>query len=349
MQETVVMHRRVPLPAAAGPPDEYGVVAAAASAAATAAAAGARQEGGGGGLAEERLVAELRNLGLLQNEARLLLSLMISGPSIASDISKVTGIQRTEVYQTLYTLQAKGIVFSTFEKPQKYYALAIADVFDALLQIKQNALRKLAKRKGHCQELFERMMESRASPKMYDRENYQVITGMDAIAAKMARMIPGARHEVLMLVSEKKLRALHHLDVIDRLRALPKGVRLGVKVMGCKDRDHLYSEVFIEGRAVARASEWAPDCDFITGGGESGSVPINMLIVDRREAIIIPEGQEDDDDDYNGIITNTITTINSSNDEGRRQVNRRQKDEYGFYVSTRSLASTFALVFEHLK
>lgn len=338
------MHRRVPSPAAAGPPDEYGVVAAAATATTAAAATRAGEEGEGGGPAEERLVAELRNLGLLQNEARLLLSLMISGPSIASDISKVTGIQRTEVYQTLYTLQAKGIVFSTFEKPQKYYALAIADVFDALLQIKQNALRKLAKRKGHCQELFERMMESRASPRMYDRENYQVITGMDAIAAKMARMIPGARHEVLMLVSEKKLRALHHLDVVDRLRAMPKGVRLGVKVMGCKDRDHLYSEVFIEGVAVARVSEGALDCDFIMGGdGEGGSLPINMLIVDRREAIIIPEGQEDDDD-YDGIIT-----TNSSSDEGRRQGNRRQKDEYGFYVSTRSLASTFALVFEHLK
>lgn len=340
------------------------------------------------GTAEEMrlLVAELRNLGLLQNEAKLLLSLMTSGPSIASDISKVTGIQRTEVYQTLYALQAKGIVFSTFEKPQKYYALAIADVFDALIQIKQNALRKLVKRKAHCQELFDRMMESRASPKTYDRENYQVITGMDAIAAKMARMIPGARNEVLLLVSEKKLHALHHLDVVDRLRSVPKGVRLIVKVMGeCKGRDHLYRDVFIDGLAVTRVrgdgdGGGAQDCNFIAGGGSS--VPINMLIVDRREAIIIPEegaaagdGNEkgrqkireagNDKTHTAGNLQPCWTTshqqYHDDNDNNNNNDNdndgdvlagaqrRPKREEYGFYVNTRSLASTFALVFEHLK
>jgi sugar-specific transcriptional regulator TrmB len=259
----------------------------------------------------DKLVAELRSLDLAQNEARILVSLMSSGPSIASDVSRNTGIQRTEVYQTLYSLQSKGIVFSTFEKPQRYYALAIADVFDALIQIKQNALRELSRRKGRCTQLFEEIMASRVSPKVPDRENYQVITGMDAIGVKVTKMVAEAKREVLILVSEKNLLAFHRMDVVDRLRSLPEHVRLVVKVMGWKDRDYLYKDIMLDG--VVKV-EKAFTCDFVGGS----PMPLNMVIVDRSEVLIIPEDAD-------------------------------ERREYGFYASTRSLASTFAILHESIK
>jgi sugar-specific transcriptional regulator TrmB len=260
----------------------------------------------------EKLVAELRNLDLSHTKAKILVFLLVNGESIASEISKSTGIQRTEVYQTLYSLQSKGIVFSTFEKPQKYYSLSISDVVDALIQIKQNELRDLSLRKGYCEELFDRMMEWRISPKTQDRDNYQIITGMDAIGTKVTKMLAEAREEVLVLISEKKLGAFYHMDVLDRLQSLPKHVKLSLKVMGNKNRDYFRSDVFNE--SFIAIDEKAFTCDFIGGS----PVPINIVIVDRSEVIIMPE------------------------DEGEQR-------EYGFYTNTKSLASTFAMVHERLK
>lgn len=260
----------------------------------------------------EKLVAELRNLDLSQTEAKILVSLLVNGESIASDISRGTGIQRTEVYQTLYNLQSKGIVFSTFEKPQKYYSLSISDVVDALIQIKQNKLRDLSLRKGYCEELLDKIMEWRVSPKTQDRDNYQIITGMDAIGTKVAKMIADAKEEVLVLMSEKKLGAFYHMEVLDRLQSLPAHVRLSLKVMGGKNSGYLRSDV-LRGSFVT-IDEKAFTCDFVGGS----PVPINIVIVDSSEVIIIPE------------------------DQGEQR-------EYGFYTNTKSLASTFAMVHERLK
>ncbi len=261
--------------------------------------------------AVDRLVAELRGLDLAQNEARILVSLMSNGPCIASDVSRNTGIQRTEVYQTLYSLQSKAIVFSTFEKPQHYYALAVADVFDGLVQIKQNALRELSQRKSHCTQLFEEIMASRVSPKTPDRENYQVITGMDAIGVKVMKMVADTKREVLVLISEKNLRAFHRMEVVEKLQSLPGHVRLVIKVMGWKDRDYLYKHIVLDG--VVKV-EKAFECDFVDGS----PMPLNMVIVDRSDVIIMPEDTD-------------------------------ERKEYGFYASTKSLASTFAILHESIK
>ncbi|MEO9296361.1 MAG: helix-turn-helix domain-containing protein [Nitrososphaera sp.] len=261
----------------------------------------------------EKLVSELRNLDLSQTEAKILVSLLVSGQSIASDISRSTGIQRTEVYQTLYSLQSKGVVFSTFEKPQKYYALSISDVIDALIQIKQNALKELGRRKGYCGELFERMMSSRASPKNPDRENYQIITGMDAIAAKVTKMVADAKEEVLVLISEKKLGAFYYMEIIDRLQSLSGNIKLSLKVMGGKNCDYLRKDIL--GDRFMAIGEQAFTCDFVGGN----PMPINLVVVDKSEVIIMPEDSTS------------------------------EHKEYGFYTNTKPLASTFAMVHERLK
>ena len=104
---------------------------------------------------EAHLVAELQNLDLTLNEARILLFLMTHGNSTASDVSRHTGIQRTETYNYISTLLAKGVVFSTFDRPQKYYALPIDQVIDCLVQTKQNALLSISEKKKSYHEMVE--------------------------------------------------------------------------------------------------------------------------------------------------------------------------------------------------
>src|SRR6185503_6751458 len=113
---------------------------------------------------EAHLIAELQKLDLTLNEARILLFLMTHGNSTASDVSRHTGIQRTETYNYISTLLSKGVVFSTFDRPQKYYALPIQEVIDCLVQTKQNALQTITEKKKGYQEMVDSIVSSTVVP-----------------------------------------------------------------------------------------------------------------------------------------------------------------------------------------
>ena len=62
---------------------------------------------------ESNLVAELQKLDLTLNEARILLFLMTHGNSTASDVSRHTGIQRTETFISLEESIKRQVVLET--------------------------------------------------------------------------------------------------------------------------------------------------------------------------------------------------------------------------------------------
>jgi hypothetical protein len=63
----------------------------------------------------------LESLNLTELEALVLLHLFLDGVQTASDVSRATGIQRTEVYNYISGLLKKGAAVSTNERPQKFY------------------------------------------------------------------------------------------------------------------------------------------------------------------------------------------------------------------------------------
>ena len=157
------------------------------------------------------------------------------------------------------------------------------------------------------------MTSSRVSPKSQDRDNYQIITGMDAIATKVSKMVAEAKEEVLVLISEKKLGAFYHMEIMDQMQSLPSSVRLSLKVMGGKNSAYLRSDIL--GDRFVAIDEQAFTCDFVGGN----PMPINLVVVDKSEVIIMPEDSSS------------------------------EQKEYGFYTNTKPLASTFAMVHERLK
>ena len=109
----------------------------------------------GSGYVEELFLPHMKLLGLTTNEVRILMYLVTHGRTTASDVSRHTSIQRTETYNYVSRLVARGVVFSTFDRPQKYYALPIDQVIDLLVQTEQNALQSIAKKKTSYLEMFD--------------------------------------------------------------------------------------------------------------------------------------------------------------------------------------------------
>ena len=86
------------------------------------------------------LQERLRDFGLTNNESRIYLFLSKNGPSKAIKISEEEGIPRTETYHLLSTLERKGIVTPSIQRPTKFSAVMIEQAIDAIIE---NQLKKI--------------------------------------------------------------------------------------------------------------------------------------------------------------------------------------------------------------
>jgi len=245
---------------------------------------------------ENSLTAELQKLDLTLNEARILLFLMTHGNSTASDVSRHTGIQRTETYNYISTLLAKGVVFSTFDRPQKYYALPINEVIDCLVQTKHNALQTIAEKKKDYQEMVEAILSSTMLPESDKKESYQIVMGENAINAKIKRMLAEAKEEVTVLVTDRNLVNLYHAEITDQLIQLTtKGIRVKLRTPCKNANDYIDSK---DG-----------DKNSISLKTTAKVVPVNFVLIDNKDIILLLESNSLKKSELCGFYTNNLSMI----------------------------------------
>lgn len=85
----------------------------------------------------------LSDVGLTSSESKIYLSLVSSGPSPATDISKVTGIHRANVYSALYRLSKRGLVTTSKLDKHVLFSPNNPTVLLTLLKEKEDSLRSL--------------------------------------------------------------------------------------------------------------------------------------------------------------------------------------------------------------
>jgi HTH-type transcriptional regulator, sugar sensing transcriptional regulator len=244
---------------------------------------------------ENSLVTELQKLDLTLNEARILLFLMTRGNSTASDVSRNTGIQRTETYNYISTLLAKGVVFSTFDRPQKYYALPINEVIDCLVQTKQNALQTIAEKKKDYQHMVEAILSTTVIPESDKKESYQIVMGENSINAKIRRMLTEAKEEITVLVTDRNLVNFYHAEITDQLIQLTsKGIRVKLRTP-CKNANDYIST---EGRDSS-----------ISLKTTAKVVPVNFVLVDNTDIILLLESNSMKKSELCGFYTNNLSMI----------------------------------------
>jgi sugar-specific transcriptional regulator TrmB len=257
---------------------------------------------------QKKLLPDLQKLDLSLNEARILLFLMIRKHSTATDVSKYTGIGRTETYHYLSNLLSKGVVLSTFDRPQKYYALPYTEAVDCLVRAKQNALRAVSENKDEHQNIINSIVEGMVMPEQDGKESYQVIVGEDPVHAKIARMLSAAKTEASVLLSDRYMIDLYYSEMTDALFGLTeKGVKVRLHTSCAKMSKFMNSEgEEVDMRAVGLK---------IVDGA---STPVDFVIVDDSEMIIL---------------------LNS------RPAPSKKQDSCGFYTNNQSLIAAFKFMF----
>ena len=80
--------------------------------------------------------AELKELGLTENEVQVYLTLLKTGPLTSYSLSKKTSLSRGYLYELLEKLREKGIISEVTKDAKKYYQATPPKQLQALLQYK---------------------------------------------------------------------------------------------------------------------------------------------------------------------------------------------------------------------
>ena len=170
-----------------------------------------------------------RYTNLSEYQSRVYVSLVLYGPSKVSDISRLSGVPRTKVYEVLKVLIDKGLVEAIPTKPAMFITRSPINAF-------KNRLRLLERRVADFSRLLEFLENFYRKTKNKKIEEAKIwIVSRDEIINKIQNMISEAKNSVIILTSNDGLTLIYRKlnKIIDELTKK----KLNVKLLTSKDSD----------------------------------------------------------------------------------------------------------------
>lgn len=165
----------------------------------------------------------LERIGLSQYEALIFVNLARAGATTAGDVARASGVNRVQTYRALESLEARGLVEVTLDRPRRYAARAINDVFDMIAEEKRSELEKLDTVRKTLLEAWPKISgQTREPPSV----RLQVIKGRTQIYRTLREFVGNAKGEVLAFTTTKGLQRSYRAGINE---ALLEANRRGVK------------------------------------------------------------------------------------------------------------------------
>lgn len=158
----------------------------------------------------------LARFGLLKNEIRVYLYLARAGEKKAGEIAEAIALHRTETYRILRDLEKKGIVFSIFEKPLKFTAVALDKAIDLLVDAQKIKIKLLEQEKPSLVELWQSMPQ--AKQETVKKELFQMLEGDQQVLMKANELLERTEHNFQIYATSEYLADLYYNDFSDKLK-----------------------------------------------------------------------------------------------------------------------------------
>lgn len=168
---------------------------------------------------EEDAVRALETLGLTGRESRAYLHLIHDGTSTARQVSQALGVQYPAIYRVLQSLQSKGWIEVSRERPNRYHARAPRIMAEEARQSKEESLLAAAEAVAELKEAG----SQKGHPLDPDLWMYK---GAEPIGRKLREVVLSGGQQILCAspfpVAREVLRLL--FDVLGRSRRLARVV-----------------------------------------------------------------------------------------------------------------------------
>jgi sugar-specific transcriptional regulator TrmB len=211
-------------------------------------------------------VSLLQDLGLKEYEARSFLALTRLSAGTAKEISEVSEVPRTRVYDAARVLESRGLVEVQHSSPQQFRAVSIEEATAILRQQYDTRIDTL---QSHLEALD-------LQPAVDDSDRMQevwTLSDHDGIEARTRNLLANAESEIILLVVEEDLltEALYERlhDAVDR----------GVDVIVGGGADAALTQLDTKFPSV---TVFETELDWLLGPASDDEVAISrLLLVDR--------------------------------------------------------------------
>lgn len=140
----------------------------------------------------------LLSLGLTEMDSRVYLFLAKKGPQKGKDIIAALRINRPQLYRSLKSLQGRGIVSSTLQRPARFSAISFEKALDMFIKAKMDEARRLEQNKNDIlSELQSIEIEERADT----APRFMVIQGRNNVYSKILQMIQEAKEDLWVITT----------------------------------------------------------------------------------------------------------------------------------------------------
>lgn len=141
--------------------------------------------------AVERAVAAMKDLGLTEYQARCFVGLLRSGRATAREVSQITNVPRSRVYDLADTLSDRGLAVTYNTTPRTFQAVGPETALDALERDHRERIESAT-------EALEGVERTEPSPP--PQEGGATVTGRQRVFGQCRQLIETADREVLVLV-----------------------------------------------------------------------------------------------------------------------------------------------------
>jgi len=165
----------------------------------------------------------LERIGLGRYEALVFVNLARAGAATAGEVARASHVNRVQTYRALEGLEARGLVEVTLDRPRRYAARALNDVFDMIAEEKRSELEKMDEIRKALLDAWPRLSGRTREPPSV---RLQVIKGRAQIYRTLKQFVAGAKEEVLAFTTTKGLQRSYRAGINEALLA---AMRRGVK------------------------------------------------------------------------------------------------------------------------
>ncbi|WFO75629.1 TrmB family transcriptional regulator [Desulfurococcaceae archaeon MEX13E-LK6-19] len=190
----------------------------------------------------EEIVSLLTSIGLNKYEAKAYIALLIRGIATASEISDLSGIPYTRVYDVLSSLESKGFIVSVPGRPMKFQALDPDIALRNLLELhKQKVLSELQVFERNAKKALETL--SRLKPGSREYEKIICLRGKVSIMNFIRQLIRRASRNIIEIRTSSAPKIISK-DMLNEIKK--EEINISTITIGAKDENNQITLVIID-------------------------------------------------------------------------------------------------------
>ena len=223
----------------------------------------------------EEAVEVLQQLGLKEYEAKCFVGLSRLSTGTAKQLSEITEVPRTRVYDAIRVLEAQGLVEIQHSSPQRFRAVPLEEATETLRNQYEARIERLAGALERTESV---------DPEEDTAQEVWSMTGADAIANRTDQLIADATREVVFVVGDQSL-------LTEELAESLNGVSEEVDVLIGAVSEGLQEQIH---DAVPRARTFVSGLDWLQAevDGDDETAIGRLLLVDRSTILVSTIGSD---------------------------------------------------------